>query len=504
MTKSLSKVIGLLASFALIGALFTSIGATSLSFELASFERTWERTDLPVKEGQAVRTWMWGPEPHTEAYFEPYIDAPDEERLVQYSDKSRMEDNSWRADPPWDVTNGLLAYELITGKVQIGDELFEEHEPAAVHVAGDPNPDTPTYATFTSLLDYSPIPTGWTLIQTLESDGTVAANDDLASYAVTAEHHVPETDHTVASVFWEFMNSTGVVYENGEFQETALFENPFFATGYPITESYWVYVPVDHEWQDVLVQCFERRCLTFTPGNPEGWQVEAGNIGQHHYQWRSQQEAIIPDDPADDSDIPVPVDPTPTPAPPSPPGPPVIPLPPGEPVTPPAPSPTPEPIVTPTPTLPTEPDPTPTPAPEPIVTPTPTPEATPPPSYSDTTPPELVEFDFSPDTIDASTGGTITFTARITDDLAGFNYGAIRFSSPSGNQSAFAFFDGSDRISGSPTDGVYEFTMSVSQYSESGTWEITNLELYDSVGNSIWLYDDALDDFPFRSTFEVH
>jgi DNA-binding beta-propeller fold protein YncE len=39
-------------------------------------------------------------------------------------------------------------------------------------------------------------------------------------------------------------------------------------------------------YKDVLMQCFERRCLTYTPDNPEGWQVEAGNVGQHYYQWR--------------------------------------------------------------------------------------------------------------------------------------------------------------------------------------------------------------------------
>jgi hypothetical protein len=26
--------------------------------------------------------------------------------------------------------------------------------------------------------------------------------------------------------------------------------------------------------------------LTYTPGNSVGWQVEAGNVGQHYYRWR--------------------------------------------------------------------------------------------------------------------------------------------------------------------------------------------------------------------------
>ena len=38
--------------------------------------------------------------------------------------------------------------------------------------------------------------------------------------------------------------------------------------------------------RDVLLQCFERRCLTSTPSNPAGFQVEMGNGGQHSYQWR--------------------------------------------------------------------------------------------------------------------------------------------------------------------------------------------------------------------------
>jgi len=37
------------------------------------------------------------------------------------------------------------------------------------------------------------------------------------------------------------------------------------------------------------VQVFERRVLTYTPSNPSGWQVEAGNVGQHYYAWRYVQ-----------------------------------------------------------------------------------------------------------------------------------------------------------------------------------------------------------------------
>ena len=36
----------------------------------------------------------------------------------------------------------------------------------------------------------------------------------------------------------------------------------------------------------VLVQVFERRVLTYTPDNPDGWKVEAGNVGLQYYEWR--------------------------------------------------------------------------------------------------------------------------------------------------------------------------------------------------------------------------
>ena len=82
------------------------------------------------------------------------------------------------------------------------------------------------------------------------------------------------------------MTSQGVVLEEGEAEESDLFENPYVATGFPITEAYWTTVQVGGVAHQVLLQCFERRCLTFTPSNDPGWQVEAGNVGLHYRDWR--------------------------------------------------------------------------------------------------------------------------------------------------------------------------------------------------------------------------
>jgi len=66
----------------------------------SNFLRTWERTDKPVKEGIISRTWMWGDGPNTSMVVEQYAEAPGGFRTVQYYDKSRMEDNSWRSNTP--------------------------------------------------------------------------------------------------------------------------------------------------------------------------------------------------------------------------------------------------------------------------------------------------------------------------------------------------------------------------------------------------------------------
>ncbi len=273
--------------------LLTSVPIAAIEPGTAPFQRTWKRTDQPVLDGLVARTWMWGPQANSELIQEPYSEAPGGGRTVQYFDKARMEDNSYRADgPPWDVTNGLLVVEMVTGRVQLGDVDFESRAPAAVNVAGDADDLTgPTYATFDTLLNAAPRAIGSAVTDRVDRDGKVNADPALGGQGVTVGHLDEVTNHAIAAPFWDFMNSSGTVYENGQFVSNALFENPYFATGRPITEAYWASVKVAGTYRDVLMQCFERRCLTYTPGNPAGFVVEAGNVGQHYYAWRYDGEA---------------------------------------------------------------------------------------------------------------------------------------------------------------------------------------------------------------------
>lgn len=288
-------VVGL-ASFALI----QQAGAVPPNHYF-DFDRVWSRTDYPVFKGKVSRTWMWGPSNPGETWAEAFAEAksPDGWRTVAYFDKSRMEVTYPDADAqsPWYVTNGLLSKELITGNLQLGEDTYRSFAPAAIPVTGDPDDTSaPTYAALKPLLAYAPIPTGWTVIQTVDHAGSVGADQRFVAYSVAARDVGAPTSHTVASVFWDFMNSSGLVwigYHEDEalnrFVTEPLFPNPFYATGYPITEAYWTKATVAGTPKDVLLQCFERRCLTYTPDNPDGWKAEAGNVGAHYFHWRYGQ-----------------------------------------------------------------------------------------------------------------------------------------------------------------------------------------------------------------------
>jgi glucose/arabinose dehydrogenase len=255
----------------------------------SAFERTWARTDQPVANGAVARTWVWGPAPTTPLMTEPYSDAPGGERAVQYYDKARMEVTNPSDDPgsPWYVTNGLLVTELMTGRLQRGDAEFETREPAEINVAGDmDDPDGVTYATLAGLRNAEPHEEDVLIATLLEPDGSIRQSPALVDYDVTAGPLATETNHRTASVFWDFMTSSGPVIEGGQRVEAALFESAYYATGLPVTEAYWTTIDVGGTEKLVLLQCFERRCLTYTPDNPAGWRVEAGNVGLHYHAWR--------------------------------------------------------------------------------------------------------------------------------------------------------------------------------------------------------------------------
>ncbi|MBN9391527.1 MAG: fibronectin type III domain-containing protein [Chloroflexi bacterium] len=252
---------------------------------LAQFQSLWDRSDKAIVDGKTSRSWTWGPS-ITGLITEPYAEGGT--RQVQYFDKTRMEQTSGR-----DVTNGLLAKELVTGLMQLGDNTFKQY-PAdnTIKIAGDQNaPQNPTYAMFrkVSTIDqenHAPSAGGSIVNLTMSKDGTVGSDDALgAKYNVKNQYFDNTLQHNVPDVFWNFMNQTGPIYVNGNYT-TGPVVDWLSTMGLPLSEAYWTRTVVAGVEQDVLVQIFERRVLTYTPSNPDGYKVEMGNVGQHYREWR--------------------------------------------------------------------------------------------------------------------------------------------------------------------------------------------------------------------------
>jgi hypothetical protein len=267
-------------------------------FAQPAFQRLWERTDRPVASGQVQRSWYWGPQPNTAALYEEYREGPGGTRLVQYFDKSRMEINNPAGDPnsPFFVTNGLLTVELISGKMQVANSQFTDRYPADIPLASDPDDaNAPTYLSFQSVSNTpagdhpANSRVGQAVTGTINRTGNVGDDPTKAAYPRTnIVYYDQNTKHNVPQAIWEFLNEAGPVYlsDSGQLANARLSDPWFYATGLPISEAYWARVKVAGQMQDVLIQAFERRVVTYTPNGVPGFKVQMGNIGQHYYDWR--------------------------------------------------------------------------------------------------------------------------------------------------------------------------------------------------------------------------
>lgn len=259
--------------------LVQSLGVTRQRSD-GAFASVWQRADQPIVQGAASRSWLWGPIPYR-ASVERYTQSPGGERLVEYYDKARMEITQPGADRKqrWFVTNGLLVKELVSGKLQVGAAEFEDRAPSEVAVAGDPDPANPAppYRAFGGVVSLngdqrSVARIGGDVTATIDAAGQVGNDPALARPEARITNYDENLGHNIPGVFWRYMND--------------LPDDWVFAFGYPISEPYWIRARVGGIDKAVLVQLFERRVLTYTPGNPRGFEVEMGNVGQHYHRWR--------------------------------------------------------------------------------------------------------------------------------------------------------------------------------------------------------------------------
>lgn len=247
------------------------------------FDKVWREADEKIARGSIQKPWTWGPEARSKILKEPYEDSPGGERRVVYFDKSRMEitNPDGNPDSEWYVTNGLLPLEMITGKIQTGNNKFENREPARVNIVGDlDDPNGVTYASLrrqenspeSSILSpKEKLANGTRINSSLDREGNVSESSVESDVSVSA--YDDTTKHNIAKPFWDYMN-------NGDY------DNPYYTTGRPLTEPYWVEAKIGGTPKKILMQVFERRCLTFDPTNQKEWQVEAGNVGLQYYKWR--------------------------------------------------------------------------------------------------------------------------------------------------------------------------------------------------------------------------
>lgn len=288
---------GIAATMLAVTVLLNAMPAAAVDFAHPAFKRVWDRTDSIVASGQVSRTFFWGPAPAAAAQ-EQYVDAPSgtQTRLVQYFDKSRMELNNPEGDPnsQFFVTNGLLTIELISGQMQIGNNSFVNRFSANIPISGDIDDDqAPTYTAFLSVSNTrrgdhrQPSRVDQFATATINKAGQVGDDPTKAAFPLAKiAYFEPTTGHNIPGAFWNFLNATGPISETGQIVNKRLIDPWFYASGLPISDPYWTRVKIQGTMQNVMIQAFERRVLTYVPTNPPTFQVEMGNIGQHYYDWR--------------------------------------------------------------------------------------------------------------------------------------------------------------------------------------------------------------------------
>jgi hypothetical protein len=256
-----------------------------------AFQTAWQALDGPVASGQAARPYLWGPAGGA-VLDEPYKESKGGKRQVQYFAKGRME--LTYADTQPDFTgNGRLVVELVTGRLQVGENSYLQFAPDEAPVAGGnlfaTNPGAPSYRAFQSLLlpNRSQVGLNVTSVLTIpEGEGYLLgfyslARDNALATLVKNQVYVAESGHNIPDVFWSYLNqgdSNGIPLFNWQ----TLF-------GLPLTDAYWAKVRgAAGEPQDILVQLFERRTLLYNPAAAPGFQVESGDVGADYYRWRYQ------------------------------------------------------------------------------------------------------------------------------------------------------------------------------------------------------------------------
>ena len=266
----------------------------------SSIQAVWNMTDGQIANRSVERAWAFGPEPIAAAY-EYYPQSPTKFRKVVYYDKGRLDMLNPQAPDGsiWMVSGALLATELLSGRIQLGESEFVSRRPAEIPLVGDfeqPNPvtyaDLAKHSSLLSIEEPDDVESlretsnrnleqvGKLVTELLDADGKVIPGA-VVDHQVTIVAYEELLGHNVASPFANWATDLEIPALN--------------LLGLPVTEPYWIETEVDQVPVLVLIQAFERRTLTYTPTNAENWRVESGNVGLHYRLWRGLERPERPE-----------------------------------------------------------------------------------------------------------------------------------------------------------------------------------------------------------------
>lgn len=252
----------------------------------AAISQMWRTADEPVATGSVVRGWLWGPQAIA-AGVEYSEDSPSLRRTMVYFDKARLDilDPGAAQDSGWYVTGALLVAQMLAGEIPFGEDTIADRESPHIPVTGDlDQPGALTYAALGARASISGKPlrggdaiavpqsqAGQEIRDLIHGNGQVEAGV-VSGNGITYGAYDEITGHNIAGPFADWL---------------AVQQYPAnYVIGRPLTEPYWVDSVVGGVPQQVLVQAFERRVLTYTPENAPDWRVESGNAGLHYRTWR--------------------------------------------------------------------------------------------------------------------------------------------------------------------------------------------------------------------------
>ena len=123
----------------------------------------------------------------------------------------------------------------------------------------------------------------------------------------------------------------------------------------------------------------------------------------------------------------------------------------------------------------------------------------------DINPPQLTSFDVISDSVVTSNQAqSIQVSLDAIDDFAGFHSASIVFTGPSGKQAiSTTIYDEYDRISGNRLNGKYQKSLTLPRFSETGTWRLRDISLYDKSDKAKYLSGAIMTGLGFDLDFDV-